>query len=89
MRKSLGNKIAIAALSLFLAGKSVSALTPENVSDIETAFESNGNTYLVLENGTITPAKAKGKIILKNNKWINSSTGKNMSTNFKLKLQKF
>jgi hypothetical protein len=82
MRKSLGGKIAITALSLFLAGKSLSALTPANISDIETAFESNGNAYLVLQDGTITPAKEKGKFTLgKEGKWI-SENGNAMSAQF-------
>jgi len=87
MRKSLGNKIAIAALSLFLAGKSLSAFTPENVSEIKTAFESGNKSYLILQDGTVTPAKEEGKIILKDNKWI-SQEGKVMSNQFQNEVAK-
>ena len=88
MMKSLSTKIAITALSLFLAGKSVQALTPENVSEIKTAFESNKQTYLILQDGSITPADKEGRIILgKDGKWI-STNGKVMSVQFQSEAEK-
>jgi hypothetical protein len=87
MRNKIVKTIAIGALSLFLAGKSVSALTPENVSEIKTAFEFGKKSYLVLQDGTITPAKEEGKIILNNNKWV-SDKGAVMPNEFQGEVSK-
>ena len=88
INKIKGMRIAGAVLSLFLAGKSVQALTPENFSEIKTAFESDKQTYLILQDGSITPTDKEEKIVLgKDGKWI-SSNEKVMSAQFQNEAEK-
>lgn len=69
MMKNFGKKIAIGALSLFLAGKEISAYTPKDISEIKTTFEVGGVQYFVLQDGNITSGKDDVAIISKDGKW--------------------
>jgi len=90
MVKSLGKKIAVTALSLFLAGKSVQALTPENLSEVKTAFRADNSSFLILQDNSITSVGTKKDRIVfdeKKKQWI-SNDGKVMSSKFQEEAEK-
>ncbi len=84
--KNLGRKLAIGALSLFLAGKSISAYTPQDISEIKTAFEFENGIYFVLQNGNIASGKDDVIITDKNGKWTRE--GKIMPVKFGQEVEK-
>ena len=88
-QKRKGMKIAGAALALFLTGKSVQALTPENVSEIKTAFRANNSSYVILNDGSITSTDKNDRIIWDSEKkrWT-SNDGTIMSAQFQYEAEK-
>ncbi|VVB83070.1 Uncharacterised protein [uncultured archaeon] len=90
MVKSLGEKIAIAALSSFLTVGSIQALTPENLSQVKTAFRADNSSFLILQDNSITSVGTKKDRIVfdeKKKQWV-SDDGKVMSAKFQAEAEK-
>ena len=89
MKNFLGKsaKIVGASLAMFLASQTLPALTPTNISEVRTSFRANDLSYVVLQDGSVTPKEKEGLIIYNNGQWL-SQSNEIMSGNFQSELVK-
>jgi len=76
MKKISGKKIAIAALSLFLAGKALFAFEPDktNLNKIKSGLRYDGENYYVLKESSIISENDKRITLNQKGLWVNGKT---------------